>query len=127
MDDEATGLHYMLEPSPWDLARGVIPYNPELHSNLWTYVTIGNITYTNIPELVDWDESIMEWEELSIEQWPFGNPIPEDERIMKDMVVCFCDLDFFLENEEWVTYLLPHEAMPKILPAFMTVIDNIAI
>ena len=47
MTDEATGLQYKLAPGPQDLAEGIIPYVPELHAHLWTYVTLHSVTYTN--------------------------------------------------------------------------------
>ena len=58
--------------------------------------------YTNIPELVEWDLSVDEWKEEIMGQWPFGNPQPEDQRIMKEALDCLDFLDSYLEYEEWV-------------------------
>ena len=49
MTDKATGLQYKLAPGPQDLVEGIIPYVPELHAHLWTYVPLHSITYTTSP------------------------------------------------------------------------------
>ena len=33
-------------------------------------------------------------------QWPFGNPLPEEEVLMREVFVCLEDLNSYLENEE---------------------------
>ena len=58
--------------------------------------------YTNNPELVDWDSGVDEWKEEDMGQWPFGNPQPEDQRIMREALDCLDFLDSHLEYEEWV-------------------------
>ena len=74
MTDEATGLQYKLASGPQDLAEGIIPYVPELHAHLWTYITLHSVTYTNQSNLEDWDENICVWNEDVIGQWPLGTP-----------------------------------------------------
>ena len=73
----------MLQPGPQELERGVLKYDPGLHAHLWTYVMVEGKVYTNNPELVDWDSGVDEWKEEVMGQWPFGNPQPEDQRIMR--------------------------------------------
>ena len=68
MTDEATGLQYKLAPGPQDLVEGIIPYVPEFHAHLWTYVTLHGITYTNQSNLEDWDENICVWNEVVMGQ-----------------------------------------------------------
>ena len=100
MTDEATGLQYKLAPGPQDLVEGIIPYVPELHAHLWTYVTLHGITYTIQSNLEDWDENICVWNEVVMGQWPFGNPLPEEEVLKREVFVCLEDLDSYLEKEE---------------------------
>ena len=50
----------------------------------------------------DWDENICVWNEDVMGQWPFGNPLPEEEVLKREVFVCLEDLDFYLENEETV-------------------------
>ena len=100
MTDEATGLQYKLAPGPQDLVEWIIPYVPELHAHLWTYVTLHGITYTNQSNLEDWDENICVWNEDVMGQWPFQNPLPEEEMLKREVFVCLEDLDFYMENEE---------------------------
>ena len=91
MTDEATGLQYKLAPRPQDLVKGIIPYVPELHAHLWTYVTLHGITYTNQSNLEDWDENICVWNEDVMGQWPFWNPLPEEEMLKREILVCLED------------------------------------
>ena len=100
MTDEATGLQYKLAPEPQDLVEGITPYVPELHAHLWTFVTLHGITYTNQSNLEEWDGNICVWNEDVMGQWPFGNPLPEEEMLKREVFVCLEDLDFYLENEE---------------------------
>ena len=100
MTDEATGLQYKLTPGPQDLVGGIIPYVPELHAHLWTYFTLLGVTYTNQSNLEDWDENICVWDEDVMGQWPFGNPLPEEEVLKREVFVCLEDLDSYLDNEE---------------------------
>ena len=48
----------------------------------------------------DWDEDICVWNEVVMGQWPFGNPLPEEEVLKREVFVCLEDLDSYLENEE---------------------------
>ena len=91
LTDSVTGQQYMLQPGPQELQRGVLKYDLVLHAHLWSYVTVEGQVYTNSPELVDWDLSVDEWKEEMMGQWPFGNPQPEDQRIMREALDC---LDF---------------------------------
>ena len=93
-------MQYKLAPVPQDLVEGIIPYVPELHAHLWTYVILHGITYTNQSDLEDWDKNICVWNEAVMGQWPFGNPLPEEEVLKREVLVCFEDLDSYLENEE---------------------------
>ena len=83
LTDSLTRQQYVLQPGPQELQRGVLKYDPGLHAHLWSYVTVEGQVYTKIPELVDWDLSVDEWKEEVMGQWPFGNPQPEDQRIMR--------------------------------------------
>ena len=60
MVDEATGLKYMLQPSTEELEAGIIADDPVQHAHLWDYVTVDSVTYTNQPDLVDWESDIEE-------------------------------------------------------------------
>ena len=48
----------------------------------------------------DWDGNICVWNEVVIDQWPFGNPLPEEEVLKKEVFVCLEDSDAYLWNEE---------------------------
>ena len=48
----------------------------------------------------DWDENIFVWNEDVMGQWPFGNPLPEEEVLKREVFVCLEDLDSYLDNEE---------------------------
>ena len=85
----------MLQPDPQDLERGVLAYDPALHGHLWTYATVEGRRYTNIPELVNWDLDADEWNESVMGQWPFGNPLPEKQSILREAVNCLDLLDSF--------------------------------
>ena len=100
MTDEATGLQYKPAPGPQDLAEGIIPYVPELHAYLWTYVTLHGITYTNQSNLEDWDRNICVWNEDVMGQWPFENPLLEEKVLKREIFVYWEDLDYYLDNEE---------------------------
>ena len=54
--DPLTGLEYMLRPSDEERARGVIPYDPEIHS--WIYLKFEGQLYTRDPTLMDWDSGV---------------------------------------------------------------------
>ena len=58
--DEATGLKYKLQPSIEELEAGMIAYDPVQHGHLWAYITVDSVTYTNQPDLVDWDSDVEE-------------------------------------------------------------------
>ena len=58
--------------------------------------------YTNQFELEDWDADIILWNELSMDQWPFGNPLPDDVRVRLEADCCLEDLDSYLDNELYV-------------------------
>ena len=58
--DEVTGLKYKLQPSTEELEAGVITCDPVQHAHLWDYITVDSVTYTNQPDLVDWDIDIEE-------------------------------------------------------------------
>ena len=76
-------------------------------------MTVEDQTYTNDPELVDWDAGIDEWKEEVMGQWPFGNPRPEDQRILGEALDCLDFLDSHLEYEEWVICLLYTSPSPR--------------
>ena len=75
--DKATGLKYKLQPSTEELEAGIIAYDPVQHAHLWDYVTVDSVTYTNQPDLEDWDSDISEWNSVFMGLWPFGNPLSE--------------------------------------------------
>ena len=100
--DDTTGQQYMLQPNPQDLEREVLAYDSALHGHLWTYVTVEGRRYTNIPELVNWDLDVDEWNESVMGKWLFGNPLPEEQRILREVDDCLDLLNSFLEIEEWV-------------------------
>ena len=45
-----------------------------------------------------------EWDDSVMGQWPFGNPLPEEQRILREMIDCLDLLDSLLVFEEWVMY-----------------------
>ena len=98
LSNSITGRHYMLQPGPQELERGILKYDPDLHVHLWTYVTVEGQIYTNNPELVDWDSGIDEWKEEVMGQWPFGNPPSEDQRILREALDCLDFLDSHLSR-----------------------------
>ena len=102
MVDEATGLKYMLQPSTEEMEASIIAYDPVQHAHLWDYVTVNSVTYTNQPDLVDWDSDIEEWNPVFMGQWPFGTPMPEIELMQREVLDCLDRLDSDLDFEEWV-------------------------
>ena len=95
--DETTGLQYKLHPTKEEVKEGIILYDPIKHVNLWSYVTINSITYTNDPHLVDWDTDVQDWNSATMGQWPFDDPLLEQELIKKDVFDCSDKLDHDLE------------------------------
>ena len=100
--DSETGQQFMLHPGPQELQRGVVQFVPELHSHLWSYITVNGQVYFNNPELVDWDQGVDEWKESVMGQWPFGTPPSEEQRVTQEALDCSDYLDTCLEFEEWV-------------------------
>ena len=100
--DKATGLKYKLQSSTEELEAGMIAYDPVQHAHLWDYVTVDSVTYTNQPDLVDWDSDINEMNPVLMGQWPFGNPLPELELLQREVLDCLDRLEFDLDFEEWV-------------------------
>ena len=100
--DEATGLKYKLQPSTEELEAGMIAYDPVQHAHLWDYITVDSVTYTNQPDLVDWDSDVEEWNPVFMGQWPFGNPLPEIELMQSKVLDCLDRLDSDLDFKEWV-------------------------
>ena len=45
---------------------------------------------------------LMSWKEDVMDQWPFGNPPIENQRITQGALDCLDYLDSYLEYEEWV-------------------------
>ena len=72
------------------------------HSHLWAYITTGSTTYTNQLDLVDWKNRIEEWNTMSMEHWPFGKPLTEEELLQNKVMDCLDNLDSVLDFEEWV-------------------------
>ena len=99
--DKATGLKYMLQATE-EMEAAIIAYDPVQHAHLWDYVTVDSVTYTNHPDLVDWDSDIEEWNPVFMGQWPFGNPLPELELLQREVLDCLDRLDSDLDFEEWV-------------------------
>ena len=87
MTDEATGLQYKLAPGPQDLVEGIIPYVPELHAHLWTYVTLHGITYTNQSNLEDWDENILSGMKMCWANGHLGNPY-QRKKCLREKYLC---------------------------------------
>ena len=83
MTDEATGMKYKLAPGPQDVVEGIMPYVPELHAHLWTYVTLHAITYTNQPNFEDWDENICVWNEDGHLETPY-----QRKKCLKEKSLC---------------------------------------
>ena len=102
MTVEATGLVYMVQPSLQDIQEGVVLFDPSQHSQLWAYVIIDGNTFTNQPDLVDWDLNIMEWDENSMGVWPFGTPIPDEVKELRGSLASLEELDSFLEDELFI-------------------------
>ena len=102
LTDEATGQQYKLEPSPSDLEQGIMAYDPVKHSHLWAYITIGFTTYTNQPDLVDWDNEVEEWNTMSMGHWPYGKPLSEEGLLQREVMDCLNNPDSVLGFEEWV-------------------------
>ena len=50
----------MLRPSDEEMARGVIPYDPEIHR--WIYLSFEGQLYTRDPTLVNWDSGVEDWD-----------------------------------------------------------------
>ena len=98
---DKTGQQYMLDPRPQDLQRGVIQYVPELHSHLLAFVTVNGQTYSNNPELVDWDKGVEEWQESLMGQWPFGNKPSDEQLAIQEAIDCLECLESYLDFEEW--------------------------
>ena len=69
--DERMGRKYKLNPMKQEIKDGIIAYNYIKHRDLWSYVTIGGVTYTNDWDLPDWDKEIYEWTS-GMGRWPFG-------------------------------------------------------
>ena len=92
----------MVQPSLQDIQDGVILFDPSQHSQLWAYVIIDGNTFTNQPDLVDWDLNIMEWDEHSMGVWPFGTPIPNEVKELRGALAGLEELDSFLEDELFI-------------------------
>ena len=75
----------------------MIAYDPVKYTHLWDYITVDSVTYTNQPDLVDWDSDVEEWNPVFMGQWPFSNSFPELE-----LLDCLDRLDSDLDFEEWV-------------------------
>ena len=58
--------------------------------------------YTNDPHLVDWDTDVQDWNSVTMGQWPFGDPLLEQELIEKDVFDCLDKLDHDLEFQHWL-------------------------
>ena len=92
----------MLQPSAEELEAGIITYDPVQYAHLWDYVTVDFVTYIIQPDLADWDNDIDEWNPVFMEQWPFGNPLPDLELLQREVLDCLDRLDSDLDFEEWV-------------------------
>ena len=64
--DEKMGMKYKLNPTKQEMEHGIILYNYIQHGDLWSYVTIDGVTYTN-----------------GMGRWPFGEQFQEEE-VMDD-------------------------------------------
>ena len=51
---------------------------------------------------MNWHRDVEEWNELSIGQWPFGNPLLEADRLLREVMICLDSIDSILDDEEWV-------------------------
>ena len=102
MTDETTGLVYMVQPSLQDIQDSVILFDPSQHSQLWAYVIIDGNTFTNQPDLVDWDLNIMEWDKHSMGVWPFDTPIPDEVKELRGALASLEGLDSFLEDKLFI-------------------------
>ena len=91
--DDTIGLRYKLNPTEEEVKEGIVSYDTIKHANLWSYVTIDSVTYTNDAFLVDWDRDVQEWESITMGQQPFGNPLPKQEVIEIE--------DHELQSEQW--------------------------
>ena len=77
--DETTSLKYKLHTTKEE-EESIILYDPIEHGDLWLYVTINGLMYTNGPLLVDWDADVQEWNSGSMAQWPFSAPLLEQDQ-----------------------------------------------
>ena len=109
LQDKNTGLLYVLNPALVDLHGGVTLYDYEQHSHLFQYVTQHNITYTNVPELVNWDNNVEEWCDAVNGLWPFGNSIPDDYSVYRESIMVIDDLICFLDSEIWIVLVFAED------------------
>ena len=95
--DPLTGLEYMMSPSDEERARGVIPYQLEIHR--WIYIRVGGLVCAVSPYYIDWDSDIEECNPNEMGQWPFGFWATEEERIEQEAIDCLDLLLHHLEDE----------------------------
>ena len=119
---DKTGQQYMLDPRPQDLQRGVIQYVPELHSHLLAFVTVNGQTYSNNPELVDWDKGVEEWQESLMGQWPFGNKPSDEQLAIQEAIDCLECLESYLDFEEWQMDKLKSKKMMMMMMMMMVLL-----
>ena len=102
LQDMATGQEYMLHPTEADRDRGIWEYNEEADGHKWHYIIIDEVTYA-LPWYLDWEEEIVEWCQVTMGQWPFGNRLSEEEVFHREVDHILFDLDSHLEAElDWM-------------------------
>ena len=102
LQDMATGQEYMLHPTEADMERGIWEYNEEADGHKWHYLIIDEVTYA-LPWYLDWEEEIVEWCQVTMGQWPFGNRPSDEEVFNREVEHVLWDLDSHLEAElDWM-------------------------
>ena len=96
-----TGHQYIIQPSVQELESGIIQYVPELHAYLWDYILCNGQLYSNLPDLVDWDQGVEEWKKSIMSQWPSGTQLSTDQKLINEALDCLDSLDSYLQFEEW--------------------------
>ena len=89
----------MQQPSPQDLAEGIVQFVPELHNDLLRYIEYEGQVYAINPVYIDWDSDIEEWNPNSMQRWPFGVQPTEEEKLIEEVLGCLELLDHHLDDE----------------------------
>ena len=103
LTDLETGLRYKLDPSPQDVKQGILQYYPEIYSAEWAYLRFEGKVYAINPAYMDWDDNKEEWNPNEMGEWPFGNKLSEEEKMVREALSVLTLLDYYLDDEiEWM-------------------------